>query len=87
MPHLGSRVVTKLTDKTLIPLSSIGIIAAVMVWVLSLYSRVEYNEGKVIELNENNKIVNVKLDDISQRLSKIEGFLVHLTEQLKENSK
>lgn len=76
-------MVNKISNKTLIPLSSIGVIITIMIWVMSLYSKVEYNEDKIKALDDNNKVVNSKLDDISQRLSKIEGFLIHMSKQLR----
>ena len=79
--------VNELTAKTLIPLSSIGIVATIIIWVSLTYARVETNTEKILEVKNGEQLIITKLDDISQRLAKIEGFLSHVSEHLLEEKK
>lgn len=52
--------------------------ATVIIWVSLTYAKVQSNEDKIEQINIDKRSVDHKLDEISQRLSKIEGFLMHM---------
>jgi len=65
--------IKKITSSTLLPMSSIAIIATAIGWLMSAHADVKHNIDDIAALKVDNKDVHHKLDDIIQRLSRIEG--------------
>jgi len=65
----------KITEKTLIPVSIVAVLIAGVFWLGALMAEVKSN-SKALEENKLIKLrIFQKLNDISQRLSRIEGML------------
>ena len=59
----------------MLPVSFITILAGGIFWLTSMFSQVSANTSDISFLKDDAKQILIKLDDIQQRLSRIEGKL------------
>ena len=71
------------TGKTLVPLSSITVLAFAIVWITEIKSEVKVSAERIkITENQQEKILQ-KLDENTKKLSRIEGLLEFIKKRIK----
>lgn len=72
--------IKKITENTLIPISLVISLVGLSSWISVVGSQVSANAEDIKQIQEDRKTLarrqSDKLDDISQRLSRIEGLLL-----------
>jgi len=68
----------KISANTLIPISLVGAIALGASWLAGVQAVTAENSRNIQKIGITNSESNNKLDVISQRLSRIEGYLLRL---------
>lgn len=63
----------KITQNTLIPISSLVLVASAVGYISMAYSEIKHNAEAIKTLQTERIETHKKLDDIIQRLSRIEG--------------
>lgn len=75
--------IISLTGKTLIPLSSIALFGAVMVWATEMRQDISINKTKVFTLRDNQSKIIEKLDTMSTKMSKMETQIEFIYDGIK----
>ena len=62
-----------ITQDTFLPISFIAIISSVIMWACLTYAKVEASAEDLNQNREDHLLIMQKLDDISTRISRMEG--------------
>lgn len=75
----------RITPNTLVPISALTVIAAVIFWVGILYAKTYENGNSILELKVERKSLEEKVDEVNSRLNRIEGYLSKFDTKAKKN--
>lgn len=70
-----------ITNKTLVPISFIGVIAYCIFFISELKAKTDHHEQKLNQVSINDEKFCEKLENISIKLSRIEGILSNINEK------
>lgn len=68
----------KITKDTLIPISLVVVICGLVFGVSKTQARIDTNSVRLTMVEQSNKELIKKLDNIAERLAKIEGLLIEM---------
>lgn len=75
----------KITQSTLVPLSFIAFVFVAAFWFSEVRSQTQNNTDKIETVKVQSMKIDIKLDEIAERLSRIEGRLGDINSNLRGN--
>lgn len=73
--------ISGITANTLVPITFVGVVAMGAFWIAKVQANTEENTRNITSVTDQHGAVCEKLDVISQRLSRIEGYVLKLSEK------
>ena len=65
----------EISESTLLPISFVIILFGFVAWLTNLHANTTANGGDITEIKQSQIIYNDKLDQVLEKLNRIEGFL------------